>query len=96
MSMQAVLDLAWCLLIFTGLPTAHTWTLLAETANAGSSTLVLQQAVDWNVDDEIVLATTGLRHSQRENEKAVIAAVSGDGFTLTLKVEQFNNHSNRM
>lgn len=45
-----------------------TWTRLASTATAGSTTLTLQQAVDWEVGDKIVIATTGHRHSQEETE----------------------------
>ena len=31
---------------------------------------------DWRVGDEIVIATTGLRHSQRESEQRIITAIS--------------------
>ena len=60
--------------------------LLAQTAHAGDTVIHLEQSVAWQVGDEITLATTGTRHTQSENEKAVIAAVSDDGFTLTLEV----------
>ncbi|KAJ8273405.1 hypothetical protein GJAV_G00101260 [Gymnothorax javanicus] len=40
--------------------------------------------VTWNVGDEIVIASTGERHSQGENEVRRIASVSADGRTLTL------------
>ncbi|XP_044514196.1 fibrocystin-L [Gracilinanus agilis] len=67
-----------------GLPIPVTWTRLAQTAEAGESTLVLQEAVTWNVGDKIVIATTGHRHSQRENEKNTIASISEDGMTVKL------------
>ncbi|KAG9339164.1 hypothetical protein JZ751_024022 [Albula glossodonta] len=67
-----------------GIPVPVPWTHLAETALAGSTTLTLRQSVTWNVGDEIVIASTGHRHSQRENEARRIAAVSADGRTLTL------------
>ncbi|XP_078395885.1 PKHD1 like 1, tandem duplicate 1 [Cetorhinus maximus] len=67
-----------------GLSVPVTWTRLAHTAEAGSSTLILQKAVTWRPGDEMVIASTGDRHSQRENEKRVIEAVSADGRTLTL------------
>ncbi|KAK7898488.1 hypothetical protein WMY93_019341 [Mugilogobius chulae] len=67
-----------------GIPIPVPWTRLAETANNGSSTLKLKDAVTWKQGDEIVIASTGHRHSQRENEVRIIASVSQDGRTLTL------------
>ena len=61
-----------------------TWTRLASTAAQGSNTLVLQDPVEWNVGDEVVIAATGHRHTQSENEKKTISAISGDKMTLTL------------
>uniref|UniRef100_H2YG49 Uncharacterized protein n=1 Tax=Ciona savignyi TaxID=51511 RepID=H2YG49_CIOSA len=60
------------------------WTKLASTAAAGATQITLQHVVTWKAGDEIVIATTGHRHSQRENENKVISAVSSDGKTLTL------------
>lgn len=68
----------------SGKPVSKTWTRLASTANAGQNTITLQDAVDWSVGDYIVIATTGDRHSQGENEKHEIASISGDKRTLTL------------
>ena len=67
-----------------GRPVGVTWTRLASTANAGSTELTLQLAVSWQAGDQVVIATTGHRHSQRENEVRQIASVSPDGLTLTL------------
>ncbi|XP_053571903.1 fibrocystin-L [Bombina bombina] len=67
-----------------GLPVPITWTRLAQTAEAGDSTLTLQQSVTWKVGDEIVIASTGHRHSQQENEKRTIESISEDGRTLNL------------
>ncbi|KAG7457780.1 hypothetical protein MATL_G00230750 [Megalops atlanticus] len=67
-----------------GIPVPVTWTHLAQTAEAGSTTLTLKQSVTWKAGDEIVIASTGHRHSQRENEVRTIASVSADGRTLTL------------
>ena len=65
----------------------HTWTTLAETVVAGSNTIeVLEDVSDWPVGSEIVIATTGHKHSQGESEKHVIAAVSEDGHGITLQV----------
>ncbi|KFO35224.1 Fibrocystin-L [Fukomys damarensis] len=67
-----------------GLPVPVVWTRLAQTAKAGEWTLILQEAVTWKAGDSIVIASTGHRHSQRENEKRTIASVSADGVTITL------------
>uniref|UniRef100_UPI00398F2CC2 PKHD1 like 1, tandem duplicate 1 n=1 Tax=Pristiophorus japonicus TaxID=55135 RepID=UPI00398F2CC2 len=67
-----------------GLPVPVTWTHLSQTADAGTSTLILQKAVTWRPGHEIVIASTGDRHSQRENEKRTIEAVSANGQTLNL------------
>ncbi|KAM6899772.1 PKHD1 like 1, tandem duplicate 1 [Xenentodon cancila] len=67
-----------------GIPVPVPWTHLAQTATNGSNTLTLMKAVTWKPGDEIVIASTGHRHSQRENEVRKIVAVSEDGTTLTL------------
>ncbi|XP_053349466.1 PKHD1 like 1, tandem duplicate 1 [Clarias gariepinus] len=75
-----------------GIPIPITWTRLAQTANSGSSTLILMDAVTWNVGDEIVIASTGDRLSQGQNEVKKIASVSPDGLTLTLTDPLNYNH----
>ncbi|XP_066530272.1 fibrocystin-L-like [Hoplias malabaricus] len=67
-----------------GIPIPVVWTRLAQTATSGSNTLTLMDSVTWRVGDEIVIASTGNRQSQNENEVNYIAAVSDDGKTLTL------------
>ncbi|XP_078254550.1 PKHD1 like 1, tandem duplicate 1 [Rhinoraja longicauda] len=67
-----------------GLPIPVTWTHLAETAEEGASTIRLQKAVTWRAGDEIVIASTGGRHSQRESEQRTIEGVSTDGRMLNL------------
>uniref|UniRef100_A0A667X934 PKHD1 like 1, tandem duplicate 2 n=1 Tax=Myripristis murdjan TaxID=586833 RepID=A0A667X934_9TELE len=67
-----------------GIPVPVPWTHLAQTATNGSVTLTLMKEVTWKAGDEIVIASTGHRHSQRENEVRRIASVSDDGKTLTL------------
>ena len=61
-----------------------TWTHLASTASAGSSTIVLKDEVTWEVGDHIAIATTSHRHSQIENEERIIASIAGDKKTITL------------
>ncbi|XP_038131411.1 PKHD1 like 1, tandem duplicate 1 isoform X2 [Cyprinodon tularosa] len=67
-----------------GVPVPVPWTHLAQTATSGAITLTLMKAVTWKPGDEIVIASTGHRHSQRENEVRTIASVSANGKTLTL------------
>ncbi|XP_068094025.1 fibrocystin-L-like [Hyperolius riggenbachi] len=67
-----------------GIPIPVVWTRLAQTAEARNSTLVLQRSVTWKAGDEVVIASTGNRQSQRQNEKRTILSVSADGKTLTL------------
>nr|XP_010954142.1 fibrocystin-L isoform X1 [Camelus bactrianus] len=67
-----------------GLPVPVIWTRLAHTAKAGERTLILQEAVTWKPGDKVVIASTGHRHSQQENEKRTIASVSADGINVTL------------
>uniref|UniRef100_A0A673UX60 Fibrocystin-L n=1 Tax=Suricata suricatta TaxID=37032 RepID=A0A673UX60_SURSU len=72
------------LLDLHGQPVPVIWTRLAHTAEAGERTVVLQEAVTWKPGDQIVIASTGHRHSQRENEKRTIASVSADGTNVVL------------
>ena len=72
------------ILIVAGKEVPLTWTRLSATASAGDTTITLLDPVEWNVDDEIVIATTGDHHTQNENEKKTISAISGDKMTLTL------------
>ncbi|TRY58767.1 hypothetical protein DNTS_034596, partial [Danionella cerebrum] len=74
---QGVLDLH-------GIPIPVPWTRLSQTAQNGSKTLTLMDSVTWKAGDEITIASTGNRLSQKENELRRIASVSADGRTLTL------------
>ncbi|XP_073535878.1 fibrocystin-L [Phyllobates terribilis] len=67
-----------------GIPVPVTWTRLAQTAESGSSSLILLQNVTWKAGDEIVIASTGHRHSQSQNEQRTIQSVSADGKNVTL------------
>uniref|UniRef100_A0A8C4N397 Polycystic kidney and hepatic disease 1 (autosomal recessive)-like 1 n=1 Tax=Eptatretus burgeri TaxID=7764 RepID=A0A8C4N397_EPTBU len=69
-----------------------TWTRLARTARAGSRKLHLELPVTWHAGDEVVIASTGDRHSQKENEQKTIASVSSDGRTLTLRKPLMYEH----
>uniref|UniRef100_UPI00193AC945 fibrocystin-L-like n=1 Tax=Styela clava TaxID=7725 RepID=UPI00193AC945 len=62
-----------------------TWTYLSATANAGTNVITVDNPVTWEAGDEIVIASTGHRHSQEENEKHTILSVAGDQVTITLE-----------
>lgn len=67
-----------------GRPVNNTWTHLAITADANSTEITLVDDVsDWQVGDDIIIASTNHRHSMAENEKHRIASI--DGNTLTLE-----------
>ncbi|XP_069815730.1 fibrocystin-L-like [Dendropsophus ebraccatus] len=82
---QGILDLH-------GLPVPLTWSRLAQTAESGSSNLILQQNVTWKAGDEIVIASTGHRRSQSQNEKRTIQSVSADGKNITLSQPLLYKH----
>ncbi|CAF0710276.1 unnamed protein product [Brachionus calyciflorus] len=67
-----------------GKPVGVTWTHLGQTADSGSSQIILKEPVLWEVGSEIVIATTGNYLSQGENEVRKISAISIDKKTLTL------------
>ncbi|KAL5019598.1 hypothetical protein ScPMuIL_002490 [Solemya velum] len=67
-----------------GSDTSISWTHLHQTAVKGSSMVELQEAVDWGVGSEIVIASTGLQ-GFLENEKHRIAEISIDRKTLVLE-----------
>lgn len=68
-----------------GQHTGYTWTRLESTASAGAMQITLQNPVSWKIGDEIVIATTGHRHTQSQNEKHTIADITNGGKTLTLQ-----------
>ncbi|CAH1788932.1 unnamed protein product [Owenia fusiformis] len=73
---------------FYGRPKVNTWTHLASTGAAGSTTITVQDNIqDWDIGDEIVIATTGNRNSQKETEKKVIVSISGNTITLDSPLE---------
>ena len=60
-----------------GRPVNVTWTKLASTVPAGSRTLHLVDFVDWEVNGEVVIASTSFSHT--ENEQVTIASVDNSG-----------------
>ena len=58
------------------------WTMLETTANVGSDTITLQEEVDWQVGEQIAIASTSLL--SREAEQRTIIAVDSTKRILTL------------
>ena len=63
----------------------NTWTKLAATAAAGSTSIQVLNAAEWRVGDEIVLASTD--YDPRQAERRTIAAISGNTITLNQKLD---------
>ena len=63
----------------------NTWTKLAQTAAAGSTSIQVLDASGWRVGDEIVLASTDF--DPRQAERRTISAIKGNTITLDRKLE---------
>src|SRR6187399_1930658 len=63
----------------------NTWTKLASTAKAGSTSIEVLNAAGWRVGDEIVLASTDF--DPRQAEQRAITAINGNKLTLDKKLE---------
>jgi G8 domain len=63
----------------------NTWTKLAKTAEAGSSSIEVLNAAQWRAGDEIVLASTDF--NPRQAERRTISAISGNAITLDKPLE---------
>ena len=63
----------------------NSWTKLAKTAEAGSSSIQVLDAKGWRVGDEIVLASTDFDAHQAE--RRTIAAINGNTITLDKKLD---------
>jgi hypothetical protein len=63
----------------------NTWTKLAKTAAAGSTSIEVLNASQWRAGDEIVLASTDF--DPRQAERRTIAAVSGNTVSLDKPLE---------
>ncbi|MDN3310119.1 G8 domain-containing protein [Microbacterium oryzae] len=74
-----------------GQDVGRTWTELAATAEAGATTLELDEAVSWRVGDEIVVASSSV--DWREAESARVEEVSGDGRIVRLDAPLEHSHS---
>src|SRR3984893_14870465 len=62
-----------------------TWTKLAKTAEAGSTSLEVLSAADWKAGEEIVLASTDF--DPRQAERRTIRSIRGNTITLDKKLD---------
>jgi hypothetical protein len=65
--------------------TTNTWTKLANTAEAGATSIEVLDAAQWKVGDEIVIASTDFDPLQAE--RRTIAGISGNTITFDEKLE---------
>src|SRR5262245_31093501 len=63
----------------------NSWTKLAQTAAAGSTSIQVLDATGWRVGDEIVLASTDF--DPRQAERRTISALKGNTITLDKKLD---------
>ncbi len=63
----------------------NTWTKLAKTAEAGSTSIEVLNAAQWKAGDEIVLASTD--YDPRQAERRTITAVKGNTLTFDKKLD---------
>jgi cell migration-inducing and hyaluronan-binding protein len=63
----------------------NTWTKLANTANAGSTSIEVLNAAGWRVGDEVVLASTDF--GPRQAERRTVSAIRGNTITLDKALE---------
>jgi cell migration-inducing and hyaluronan-binding protein len=63
----------------------NTWTKLSKTAEAGSNSIEVLNAAQWQAGDEIVLASTDF--NPRQAERRTIAAINGNTITLDKKLD---------
>ncbi len=75
------------------------WTKLRETVNAGSSTIKVKDAVDWEVGDEIIIAPTGAPSSASDvsfankYDKRTINSMTNGNKDLTLNAGLTYRHT---
>ena len=64
-----------------GNPRNPSWSLLAETANINDNTITLQDSVNWQIGEQVIIATTS--YVLEESEVMTIASTNGAEITFT-------------
>ena len=73
-----------------GRPRRRTWTKLESTAAAGSSTLHLSEAVDWEAGDQLIVTSSS--SNMFEIEEVVVASRAADDMSVELTAPLRNTH----
>lgn len=69
----------------------ESWLRLAQTANAGSNTIVVDGNIsNWRIDDEIVITSTS--YSPDETERKLINSIDSSTGTITLETPLTYTH----
>lgn len=69
-----------CKLSMWGQERTKTWTTISATISAGDTSFTVSEAVDWQVGEEIVVASTDYEHTHAE--RRTITNVAGNTFTV--------------
>jgi hypothetical protein len=67
-----------------GVERSHTWSHLAQTAAIGATSIVLNEAVDWEAPEQIVIASTGFDWKQAEVRNITSAVTDSSAGTTTI------------
>ena len=60
-----------CWFSMHGKDVGKVWTVLSVTANEGDNTIEVEDEVNWNIGDEIVIASTSFENSEAERRRIV-------------------------
>jgi len=69
-----------CKFSMHGEPRVKTWTLLSSTIMVNTAVLTVDDAVDWRIGEEIVVASTGFDHNEAEQRR--ITNITGNQITV--------------
>ncbi len=78
------------LILHSAMENPTSWTMLEETASAGTNQITLTNPVDWEVGDEIVITSTCFDAYQTETLQ--ISAISNSRLVLTLNTSLSHTH----
>ena len=79
-------------MIALGKQASHSWTGLATTASKGSSTVVLDDVVDWPVGAEITVTPTDFDMHEAEVKRVVAVTTTGSQTSLELDSALVHDH----
>jgi hypothetical protein len=86
---------------FHGKP-KKSWTMLNASASAGATSIVVQDAVDWEVGDAFIISSTNTENdldkklTYTESEKRIITSISADRKTITFSESLKYDHYGKL